>query len=265
MQSFHRLADAFVVAENAPFHYLQTQILGAQAAAFERIFNQFRESGRFQLRRGDIDGDNDFQALLAPQHGLLAGGLQRPFADIDDQATLLRREDELGGADNLTVGAAPAQQSLDANHTAAVQIDLRLVVELQLPGRKRLQHTPIDFERRGSLRRKLRSVDHQGIGRPRTRLQGQFRIEEQLLGLVAILRIEADPRAEGERDFIGADQRRLQTKDILETLGEDQRLLYVRNLQVERKGVAGQPRRLFAAAELDGDACSALLHDQIAG
>ena len=58
--------------------------------------------------------------------------LQHPFADRHDQADFLGERDELVGRDQPALGMVPAQQRLEAGDLAGLQVDERLVVELEL-------------------------------------------------------------------------------------------------------------------------------------
>ena len=85
-----------------------------------------------ELARGDVDGDADRMAGVAPAHGLPAGLLQHPLADLDDQPGLLEQRDEVVRLHEPARRAAPADQRLHARGAHVVQAERRLVDEEEL-------------------------------------------------------------------------------------------------------------------------------------
>ena len=74
--------------------------------------------GAFELDRRDVDREPD---MRRPGRGLGAGGAQHPFAELVDQAGVLRDRDEFGRRDHAAFGMAPAQQRLAAGHLVAAR------------------------------------------------------------------------------------------------------------------------------------------------
>ena len=77
-----------------------------------------------------VDGDLD---VGGPLHGVGTGSPQDPFAQGHDQADLLGNRDEFGGRDQAALGMLPADQRLAAGDPSVLEVDERLVVELELP------------------------------------------------------------------------------------------------------------------------------------
>ena len=70
--------------------------------------------------------------------GLGAGLPQHPLAERHDQPGLLGERNELGRRDHAALGMVPAQQRLEAADLVALEVDERLVVELELAVGERL-------------------------------------------------------------------------------------------------------------------------------
>src|ERR1700722_1418736 len=68
-------------------------------------------------------------AQIAPQRQLMTGTLEGPGADVDDQAALLRRGDEVLRQPHTVARILPAQKALQSHQLAAAQRVLWLVVE----------------------------------------------------------------------------------------------------------------------------------------
>ncbi len=112
------------------------------------------------------DGDHLFgEAALAQLHGrhvdrhalehqprgmpggrLAAGLVQYPLADARDLAAFLRHRDELGRAAGPELRACPAQQGLDRRRPGRVDIDQRLVDQLELLAFERAVQRVLDLQ-----------------------------------------------------------------------------------------------------------------------
>src|SRR5262249_60274814 len=71
-------------------------------------------------------------ALIAPLLELPASALERPAAKRRNRAGAFGHRNERAGADQPALRMAPAQQRLDAGNASRVQLDLRLVEQLEL-------------------------------------------------------------------------------------------------------------------------------------
>src|SRR5690606_22589819 len=70
--------------------------------------------------------------LVAPNHNLLTGLLQHPFANGQNHATVFGNGYEFIGRDSRAIGLRPAQQRLYANDLTTLCSDFWLVVQLEL-------------------------------------------------------------------------------------------------------------------------------------
>ena len=87
-------------------------------------FGQFTPA---DLARRQVDAHPHRQAGLAPGTGVTAGLAQDPLADRLNQAGDLRDGDESTRHDQPVPGVAPPRQRLDADESARVYVELRLV------------------------------------------------------------------------------------------------------------------------------------------
>jgi hypothetical protein len=96
------------------------------------------EIGLPELVHADIDrpaSTGPDRGDVAQRRQLGAGGAQHPFAQVDDQARLLRHRDERCRRHRVrAAGCCPAQQGFGADHLVGFRTDLRLVVQLEAPG-----------------------------------------------------------------------------------------------------------------------------------
>ena len=77
--------------------------------------------------------------------GLAAGLRQRPFAERQDQAAVFRHRDEHRRRHHALDRMAPARQRLEAGDDVALQVDDRLVVQLELVALDRLAQIHLDL------------------------------------------------------------------------------------------------------------------------
>ncbi len=115
------------------FGDFQLQAAGRQACLGEDAAYRLDEFRLAELVRRNIDRHfAHVDALVEPGLDLAAGGEQHPVAERQDQAAFLGDRDELGRANQAALRVAPANQGFDADHLAAEQVDLWLVVQHQL-------------------------------------------------------------------------------------------------------------------------------------
>ena len=83
-----------------------------------------------QLDRRNVDGDaGRFEARLHPAAVIERRASQRPGADLDDQAGLFEQRHEFHGRYQPELGTLPADQRLDPDDTARLEVDFRLVMQ----------------------------------------------------------------------------------------------------------------------------------------
>ncbi len=102
---------------------------------------QGRDAGQYpidkvpppQLQRRDIDGDTYVQQAGVVPFADVAYRLEKdPLANIDDGAGLLEQRDEYRRLNDAVFRVLPAQQRFETFDFAALDIDLRLIVEQEL-------------------------------------------------------------------------------------------------------------------------------------
>ena len=86
-----------------------------------------------ELMDRQVDRDPHVDAVLRPRGHLRARGLDDPVAERVDQAEAFGERDEEVGADHAAHRMMPAQQRLDAADHVPARVDLRLIVQFELP------------------------------------------------------------------------------------------------------------------------------------
>src|SRR4029079_18042625 len=98
------------------------------------------EVGLLELAAGDVDADLEVMQLrpaVMPLFCLTARAIQDPAPDVEDEVRRLRDGDELARPDHATGGMHPADERLEAGHPSGRDLEDRLVVEDEIPGRPR--------------------------------------------------------------------------------------------------------------------------------
>ncbi len=142
-QVLNRLVE---VADQHALGDLDTEQPRIEPARGEQAFDAPRQVRLHQLARRQVHGHaHRRQPGALPGRRLFDGTAQHPVADGDDQAGLFGDRDEAIRRDAAQRGVLPAQQGLDADDVAMLQVHLRLVVQLELlvaqrMAQRRLQH-----------------------------------------------------------------------------------------------------------------------------
>ena len=128
-----------------------------------------------------------------PRRGLLAGGLEHPRADLDDQPALLGERDELGRRDEPARRVLPAQQRLGRGDLAGVEVEDRLVDEEQLVAGDRAAQ--VVLEREPVVRGDVHLVAELGVAVAAGALglvERDVGVAQQVLGRLAVAGGDAD-------------------------------------------------------------------------
>ena len=114
---------------------LERDAIGRQAVACKTISQEIAEAFAAHLQLGHIEGDAlAVQPLVQPCAHLPAQQLERPFANVDDQAALFCEWNELARQYEPALRMLPAQQRFQSGQLACVGINARLEIQLQLVG-----------------------------------------------------------------------------------------------------------------------------------
>ncbi len=93
-------------------------------------FHQLQESRLTELKRGDVHGDSQvLHPLGTPGFGLMQGGSQGPFTQVQNGPRGLRQRDESGGFNHAECRVCPSNQRLHRSHPARFQIHHRLILQ----------------------------------------------------------------------------------------------------------------------------------------
>ena len=206
-----------------------------------------------ELLAGQVDADRQALAvgvLGVPALHLAAGLAQDPLADLDDQAGLLGAADELAGHDEAAGRVVPAQQRLEAGDPLALEVDHRLVVDLELAALDR----PPEVALEGHLGDGLGV--HVGVEQLVAALAAALGAVHRGVGVAQdVLRALVAEGAPGDADADRGVDLLLAQRDRVAQLGEDPvgdadrvaRVLHVR--QEDPELVAGQARERVVGAD----------------
>ena len=146
--------------------------------------------------------------MLTPLLRAQTGAAQHPFAHAHDQARLFCQRDEFIGRDQLAA-MLPTQQGLDAGDGAAGAVKLRLEEQAQFV----LIHCLVEvvFQHQGGLGDGLHFFAI-GLDAVATRIfgaiHGQVCVSHQRDRVTAVLRIQCQPDAGGDAQFMRANAQR---------------------------------------------------------
>ena len=123
------------VAQQRGFRDLDLQPVGGEPGHLERIADFAQDVALMELLRREVDGDAD---AGRPLHALHAGLAQDPAAEIDDQAHVFGDRNDIDRRHRAAHRMIPAQQRLAGGDLSRLEIDQRLVEQLELLVRQRL-------------------------------------------------------------------------------------------------------------------------------
>src|ERR1700689_68629 len=121
------------------------------------------ESRIHQLSRRHVDCDPSLRpTTMMPFRGLFDGRLQYPIANLDNEPGLLCDTQKLIRQAESPIGSSPTQERFDQADPQCLQINLRLIEELEFPALYRMPQPLFDVETSGrpgdQYRRKHRQL-----------------------------------------------------------------------------------------------------------
>ena len=126
----------FAALHHDGFGDVQGEHAGFGAASFEDVGDRVDEEGLLELPGGEVDAYREGGPRRVPVVsllGLAAGLFEDPLSQRHDKTCLLGERDELLGGDEAALVVVPPRQGLDAHDAAGFEVELRLVVEHELP------------------------------------------------------------------------------------------------------------------------------------
>ena len=140
------------IGHDQGFGQLEFQAVRIDPGGRQDFLGHGDEIGLDELARADIDRERQVarHRIALPGSQFHAGRGQHPAADIDNQAGFLGLLDEVGEVEDVAVRLAPAQERLGPDH-AAVAVELRLVVQDELPVAQRPPQAAFQFRAGGPL------------------------------------------------------------------------------------------------------------------
>ena len=126
MEQAERRVAAF---EEDRFGDLDLEPVRREPAVGQRAQDTLVEGAAVELDRGHVDGDTD---MLGPAGRASAGFADHPGADRDDQAGVLGHGHEVCRRNQTELGMPPAQQCLERADAVLLEVEQRLVDQLEL-------------------------------------------------------------------------------------------------------------------------------------
>ena len=116
------------------FGYFQFEITRRQAGLLQDPCNAIEKPRVPELHRSNIDRHrHGAKARIQPGLNLPAGLAQYPLTDRHDEAALFRERHKLLRRDEPGLRGLPANKRLGTGHCAGNKVDLRLVMQQELP------------------------------------------------------------------------------------------------------------------------------------
>src|SRR5207237_7284767 len=118
-----------------------------QGRGVERAANLIDQVDEPELRGRKVHGDaQGTQPFTLPRLRLAAGFKQHPFADVIEQAAFIGDRDEIVGRHETALRMPPADQGFRTVDPTARGVDLRRVVQFELPAAQRLMQVALEFD-----------------------------------------------------------------------------------------------------------------------
>ena len=153
----------------------------------QRAFDDLGDIVARDLDRREIDANVDRQRLagiLVPSGESPHCLVHRPAAELEDEPAFLGDRNEFGRADLAAILVVPARQRLEAGYLAGLQVDERLIEELQLVLVERAAKLGLDREATPGLGRLLGLIDLRLAGELGL-LDRKLRVAEQFFGILS--------------------------------------------------------------------------------
>ena len=127
---------------------LEPQALRRHAGLAQDAGELVGQRGLGELAAGEVDGQAGEvdRGVGGPARELAAGLAQHPAPERDDQPALLGDGDERAREHDALARVAPAHERLDGDDAALVEVDERLVVELELVALERAAQVVLELE-----------------------------------------------------------------------------------------------------------------------
>ena len=246
--------------------------LQLQAARIDLMSAQGPGDGPHETRTAELHRrhiDPHLQIVMAgavPGGELAATFAQRPVAQRLDQVRLFGDRDELPGRDPASLGVAPAHQGFDAADPAARDIDLRLIMQLQLPPRDRGPQCVLELDALGRLASHRRRVELEALSAARLDpVLGDVGVAQQRVEIVPVPRKHAGSDAQRYMDVVPFDRERY-FEQFMDFARHVQHVVRARKIgRQHREGGGLQPGRGIAVAHCSANALADLPQQRVAG
>ncbi|RMS43781.1 hypothetical protein ALP65_04634 [Pseudomonas aeruginosa] len=261
-QADAQLAEAFEqrdglvdVVHQRVLGHLQFEEARRQPGLLQRMTDFVDQAGPAEIAGAAVDRHpQPFVAGQVQAAQVAAGASQHPVVELVDHAVGFGQADESVRTEQALGRMAPAHQCLQLVYLAVGEGEDRLVVQLQLVVAQGLAQFLLHLQFLGRPHQQLpaeelRVVAPAGLGL----VQGQAGVLQQLLALLAVVRVEADADAGGHHQ--GAPVQGDGFLHLLhQALREDVRLVVLGEVGEHAELVAGEARHHVAIAQHAADA-----------
>ena len=182
-----------VVANEHGLGDFKLEPAGGEARRRQRRHDFQRQGAALELNRRDVDREPD---IVRPGRGFRASGGQYPLAERVDQAGFLGNRNKLDGRNHAALRMAPAQQRLAAGDPVVLQVETRLIIDLEAAIDDRLAQIHFENAARADLGVHFRfektiGAAAGGLGR----IHCEIRILQDLVEIGTVLRRQRDADA----------------------------------------------------------------------
>ena len=193
------------VFHQAGFGYFHFQTARGQLVALDQVGDHARQFAVVQLHGGQVNGHAQLgQTRIVPLAQLVAGLIQDPLADADDDAILLGQRNKQIRRHQSAFGMMPTQQRFNAHHAVIFKGHLRLVHQVKLVALQSAAQLLVQLAAYAHLAVQAGDIELVPITRARLgQHHGLLGLLQQLFGVVAVVREQgnADGRAQADRVF----------------------------------------------------------------
>ena len=187
------------ILQEKRFGNLELEPARLDARGRERAHDELRQVSGVELDGRQIDRHLDVARPFRRFRQRLA---QRPLAHGHDEPGLLGKRDELAWRDHVALRGAPAHQRLEARKLVALQVQERLVVELELPVGEGSTQVPLELV--AGAHASVHLVFEEPVPAPLLLLRAIERevgVLEELVGVRPVARRHRNADADAEHDL----------------------------------------------------------------
>src|SRR5439155_2146006 len=234
--------------------HLEPQVARGQIGLFERRPDDGADPGSRKLAPREVDPGDEVlgqDALAPPAGGLRTGLAQDVLAEREDEAGRLGDGDEAVRRHEPAPRGVPAEQRLDPDDVAVLEVDLGLVMQRELIALETEPKLVLEAQQLPELAGHVVAEELvPAAARLLRRVHRDVRVANQLFALAGTARVEGDADARADHELAPGDPDRLLEREK-QPLRDADGMGLVRSVEQERELVAAEPgERVARAARL---------------